>query len=74
MGWLLAIPALIVLIQFDLFAGNKPGEYARFALFADTALLMAAFIGIGCDFPVGPAAGGGRNRGRGVHDFAFGGV
>jgi hypothetical protein len=47
MGWLLVIPALIVLIQFDLFAGNKPGEYARFALFADTALLLAAFIGIG---------------------------
>ncbi len=47
MGWLLVVPAVVVLIQFDLFAGNKPGEYARFALFADTALLMAAFIGIG---------------------------
>jgi hypothetical protein len=45
-GWLLGIPALIVLIQFEIFAGNKPGEYARFALFADTALVLATFIGI----------------------------
>jgi hypothetical protein len=43
-GWLLAPPAAIVLIDFALFAGNKPGEYARFAVFADTALMLAAFF------------------------------
>jgi hypothetical protein len=43
-GWLLAAPAAIVLIDFTLFAGNKPGEYARFAVFADTALMLAAFF------------------------------
>ena len=47
LGWLLGIPALIVLVQFVLFADNKPGEYARFALFADTALVLAAFIAPG---------------------------
>jgi hypothetical protein len=46
LGWLVAIPALIVLVQFVLFAGNKPGEYARFGLFADTAMLLAVFISI----------------------------
>jgi hypothetical protein len=29
-----------------LFAGNKPGEYARFGLLADTAMLLAVFISI----------------------------
>ncbi|MGA2441649.1 MAG: hypothetical protein ABSH08_11865, partial [Tepidisphaeraceae bacterium] len=43
-GWLLAAPAAIVLIDFAIFAANKPGEYARFAVFADTALMLAAFF------------------------------
>jgi hypothetical protein len=46
LGWLLGIPALIVLIQFALFADGKPGEYARFALLADTALMLSAFIAV----------------------------
>jgi hypothetical protein len=50
LGWLIGVPALIVLIQFVLFAGNKPGEYARFALFADTALVLGVFIAIARDF------------------------
>ncbi|MGD0389060.1 MAG: hypothetical protein ABSC42_08910, partial [Tepidisphaeraceae bacterium] len=45
-GWLLAAPAAIVLIDFALFAANKPGEYARFAVFADTALMLAAFFAL----------------------------
>ncbi len=44
LGWLLGIPAAIVLIDFVIFAGNKPPEYARFALFADTALMLAIFF------------------------------
>jgi len=43
-GWLLAAPAAIVLIDFAVFAADKPGEYARFAVFADTALMLAAFF------------------------------
>lgn len=45
-GWLLAPSAAIVLIDFTLFAANKPGEYARFAVFADTALMLAAFFAL----------------------------
>jgi uncharacterized membrane protein len=43
-GWLLAAPVAVVLIDFALFAANKPGEYARFAVLADTALMLAAFF------------------------------
>ncbi len=43
-GWLLGPVAVIVLAQFTLYAWNKPGEYARFALFADVALMLAAFL------------------------------
>jgi hypothetical protein len=50
LGWLVGVPGLIVLIDFVLFAGNKPGEYARFALFADTALVLVVFIAIARDF------------------------
>lgn len=46
LGWLLAVPAAIVLIDFAIFAGSKPAEYARFAVFADTALMLAAFFAI----------------------------
>lgn len=51
LGWLVGIPAIIVLIQFALLAGNKAGEYARFGLFVDAALMLAAFIGIARMFP-----------------------
>jgi len=44
--WLLFISAALVLVQFTAYAGNKPGEYARFALLPDTVLLLAAFIAI----------------------------
>ena len=44
--WLVGVPAGIVLTQFVLFAAGKPGEYGRFALFADTAILLAGFISI----------------------------
>jgi len=44
--WLVGVPAGIVLVQFVLFAAGKPGEYGRFALFADTAILLAGFISI----------------------------
>jgi hypothetical protein len=47
LGWLLGAPAAIILIVFALFAGNKPGEYARFAVLADTALMLAAFFVLG---------------------------
>jgi hypothetical protein len=47
-GWIAAGPAVLVLVAFVAFAGAKPGEYARFALFADTAFLLAAFVCIAC--------------------------
>jgi hypothetical protein len=43
-GWLLGMLAVVVLVQFMLYASNKPGEYGRFALFADVALMLAAFL------------------------------
>ena len=45
-GWLLGAPAAIVLIVFALFAASKPGEYARFAVLADTALMLAVFFAV----------------------------
>ena len=47
LGWLLGVPALLILIEFVNHAGNKPGEYARFALFADVALMLAAVLAVG---------------------------
>jgi hypothetical protein len=44
--WLVGVPAGIVLVQFILFAAGKPGEYGRFALLVDTAILLAGFISI----------------------------
>jgi hypothetical protein len=46
-GWLLAAPALLILVPFLAFASNKPAEYARFALLFDLALLVAAFALLG---------------------------
>ncbi|HEV2295248.1 MAG TPA: glycosyltransferase family 39 protein [Tepidisphaeraceae bacterium] len=41
-GWLLLAPAALIAIQFALLAEGKPGEYARFAIFTDIALAIAA--------------------------------
>lgn len=43
---LMALPALVILIEFYDHSGGKPGEYARFAIFADVALMLAAFLAI----------------------------
>jgi hypothetical protein len=47
MGWVMGPVAVVVLLQFVLYAWNKPGEYARFALFADVGLMLAAFFAVG---------------------------
>jgi hypothetical protein len=41
---LLGLPAAAVLIQFTLLAGGKPGEFGRFAILPDVALMMAGVI------------------------------
>jgi hypothetical protein len=46
MGWLLGVSALLVGIQFVIHAGDKPAEYARFALFLDIALMLAAVLAV----------------------------
>jgi hypothetical protein len=46
-GWLVGPVAVVVLVQFVLYAWGKPGEYARFALFADVGLMLAAFLAAG---------------------------
>jgi hypothetical protein len=46
LGWTIFPPAGLVLIQFALVSADKPGEYARFAIFPDTALMLAAFFAI----------------------------
>lgn len=52
---LLAAVASIVLLQFVLLAGGKPGEYGRFALVPDIALAIAAVMAIaGARAEVGP--------------------
>lgn len=52
---LLASVAAIVLVQFVLLAGGKPGEYGRFALVPDIALAIAAVMSIaGSRAEVGP--------------------
>jgi hypothetical protein len=43
---LLLIVSLPILAQFTMLAANKPGEYARFGIFFDIALLLVAFSGI----------------------------
>lgn len=45
-GYLLATVSLIVLLQFVLLAGGKPGEYGRFALLPDIALAITAIIAL----------------------------
>jgi hypothetical protein len=46
-GWPLGATAAVILMQFVAYAWNKPGEYARFALFVDVALMVAAFVAVG---------------------------
>jgi Dolichyl-phosphate-mannose-protein mannosyltransferase len=46
-GRLLAAVAIATLIPFLAMAAGKPGEYARFALLPDVALLIAGFAAIG---------------------------
>lgn len=45
-GWLLAVPAVIILAQFIGLAAGKPGEYGRFAVFIDLSLMLAAMAGV----------------------------
>ncbi|MGD0540953.1 MAG: hypothetical protein ABSB33_05500 [Tepidisphaeraceae bacterium] len=51
-GWLIAAMGVLVFVQFALYAWTKPGEYARFALFTDAALMIAAFLAAGRIRPV----------------------
>jgi hypothetical protein len=44
--WILIAPAACVFIQFVLLAENKPGEYARFAIFPAIVLAIAAAAGL----------------------------
>ena len=41
---LLGVPAAAVLVQFTLLAAGKPGEFGRFAILPDVALMMAGVI------------------------------
>lgn len=43
-GWLLVGPAILVSMQFVLFAEGQPGAYGRFAIFLDLSLLIAAVV------------------------------
>lgn len=44
--WLLAAPAFLTLVQFVVFAHGQGGEYARFALFVDVTLCLAAVVAL----------------------------
>jgi len=46
LGWLLAAPAALIVVQFIALAAGKPGEYGRFAVLPDIALALAAVIAI----------------------------
>jgi hypothetical protein len=43
-GWLLAVPALLVLLQFTVAAAGQPGPYGRFAVLPDIALGIAVAV------------------------------
>jgi len=47
LGWLLAVPALLILLQFTAVAAGQPGPYARFAVLPDIALAVVAATSIG---------------------------
>ncbi|MGQ9649145.1 MAG: glycosyltransferase family 39 protein [Phycisphaerae bacterium] len=44
--WLLAAPAFLMLMQFLIFAHGQGAEYARFALFVDVTLCLAAVVAL----------------------------
>jgi hypothetical protein len=44
--WLLATPAILIALQFLSLAAGKPAEYARFAIFPDIALAIAALFAV----------------------------
>jgi hypothetical protein len=44
-GWLLAAPAGLIMLQFTALAAGKPPEYARFAIVPDVALVVGAIAG-----------------------------
>lgn len=46
LGWLLAVPAVVILLQFTATAAGKPGEYGRFAVFLDVALGIGAVVSV----------------------------
>ncbi|MGA3067841.1 MAG: glycosyltransferase family 39 protein [Tepidisphaeraceae bacterium] len=46
-GWILAVLAIATTVPFVMGAANKPGEYARFGLVGDLALMIAAFGAVG---------------------------
>lgn len=46
-GWLLAVPALLILLQFTAVATGQPGPYGRFAVLPDIALAAVAATHIG---------------------------
>src|SRR5947209_9998251 len=50
-GILLAIPALWVLGQCNIFATGKPAEFGRFAILPDTFLLIEAIVAIATFVP-----------------------
>jgi hypothetical protein len=45
-GLLLFTPAIWMVIQFVIFAGGKPGEYGRFAMYLDIVLAVEALVAI----------------------------
>jgi hypothetical protein len=44
LGWLLTSVSVVIVAQFIAYAAGKPGEYGRFALFVDVALMLAAVV------------------------------
>ena len=46
LGWLLAAPAALILLQFAALAAGKPVEYGRFAVLPDIALAIAAVTAV----------------------------
>ncbi len=46
LAWLIAAPAGVIVVQFIALAAGKPGEYGRFALFVDVALVIAGAVAL----------------------------
>lgn len=45
---LLGVPSALTLIQFTLLAGGKPGEFGRFFILPDVALVIVAVVLVSC--------------------------